>query len=124
MPRASRLSRPTRRRSGRRSMSTPERPLRVFMVAGEVSGDLHGAELARALRALEPNAVLEGVGGLRMREAGVRLFADSSTWAVIGWVDALRQIRSFAGRLDAVVRRVMADPPDVIVPIDFSGFNI
>jgi lipid-A-disaccharide synthase len=105
-------------------MSTPERPPRVFLIAGEVSGDLHGAELSRALRAISPLAVLEGVGGLQMRTAGVRLFDDSSTWAVIGWVDAFRQLRTFARRLDDVVRRVLSDPPDVVVPIDFSGFNI
>ena len=43
---------------------------------------------------------------------------------MIGWVDAFRQLRTFARRLDQVVRHVLADPPDVLVPIDFSGFNI
>jgi lipid-A-disaccharide synthase len=105
-------------------MSTPERRPRVFMIAGEVSGDLHGAELARALRALAPAVVLEGVGGLKMREAGVRLFEDSSAWGVMGWVDAFRHLRTFARRLDRIVRYLLADPPDVVVPIDFSGFNI
>jgi lipid-A-disaccharide synthase len=105
-------------------MSTPERRPRVFLIAGEVSGDLHGAELAHALRALAPTVVLDGIGGLRMREAGVRLLADSSAWGVMGWIDAFRHLREFARRLDHVVRHVLADPPDVVVPIDFSGFNI
>ncbi len=105
-------------------MSTPEPPPRVFMIAGEVSGDLHGADLSRAIRALAPTVVLEGVGGLLMREAGVRLVADSSTWSVMGWIDAFRNLRTFARRLDHLVRHLLADPPDVVVPIDFSGFNI
>lgn len=105
-------------------MSTPERPPRVFMIAGEVSGDLHGADLSRAIRALAPTVALEGVGGLLMREAGVRLVADSSTWSVMGWIDAFRNLRTFARRLDCLVRHLLANPPDVVVPIDFSGFNI
>ncbi|MDR7419941.1 MAG: lipid-A-disaccharide synthase [Armatimonadota bacterium] len=97
---------------------------RVFFIAGEISGDLHGAELARALRAAAPDLVLEGVGGRHMAAAGVTLCHDSSDWGVMGWIDAFRQIRQFAGRLRAITARLEADPPDLLVPIDFSGFNL
>lgn len=96
----------------------------MFLIAGEVSGDLHGADLAREITALDPRVRLEGIGGRRMAAAGVDLVEDSSTWSVIGWVDAARQLRSFMRRLDATASRLLGDPPRVLVPIDFSGFNL
>jgi len=105
-------------------MRPPEPRPRVFLIAGEVSGDLHGADLATALLAAAPDVVLEGVGGRRMAAAGVRLVEDSSDWGVMGWIDAFRQIRRFATRLGALHARLLADPPRVLVPIDFSGFNL
>lgn len=96
----------------------------MFLIAGEVSGDLHGADLAREITALDPRVRLEGIGGRRMAAAGVDLVEDSSTWGVMGWVDAARQLRSFMRRLDATASRLLGDPPRVLVPIDFSGFNL
>jgi lipid-A-disaccharide synthase len=105
-------------------MPPPEAPRRIFLIAGEVSGDMHGAALARELRRLDPLVHLEGVGGDRMREAGVALVADSTEWGLIGWVDAARHLGAFARRLGDVLGRLRRSPPDVLVPIDFSGFNL
>ncbi len=105
-------------------MPTPRSGGRIFLLAGEVSGDLHGADLARELRALHPAVRLEGTGGRRMAAAGVTLVEDSSTWGIMGWVDAARQARPFLRRLNRTYARLLADPPDVLVPIDFSGFNL
>ncbi|MBI3998377.1 MAG: lipid-A-disaccharide synthase [Armatimonadetes bacterium] len=99
-------------------------PRRVVFVAGEVSGDAHGADLARELRALDPTVRLEGVGGLRMAAAGVSLIEDSSAWGVIGWFEAARHLRPFLRRLRTLAVRLRANPPDVLVPIDFPGFNL
>ncbi len=105
-------------------MPTPRSGGRIFLLAGEVSGDLHGADLARELHALDPAVRLEGVGGTRMAAAGVRLVGDSSTWGLIGWVDAARQARIFLRRLNEIHARLLADPPHVLIPIDFPGFNL
>ncbi len=105
-------------------MPTPRSGSRIFLLAGEVSGDLHGADLARELHALDPTVRLEGIGGARMGAAGVRLVGDSSTWGVIGWVDAVRQAGTFWRRLNEIHARLVADPPHVLVLIDFSGFNL
>ena len=56
----------------------------IFISAGEASGDWAGALLAQALQRQGWSGELRGVGGKRMREAGVKLFSDSSTWGVIG----------------------------------------
>src|SRR3990172_5715419 len=106
----------------RRSMAT-RRP-RVFLVAGEVSGDLHGADLAAELLTLAPEVRLEGIGGRRMAAAGVTLIEDSSDWGVIGWFESARHLRPFLRRLAEVTARLLDEPPDVLVPIDFPGFNL
>jgi len=100
------------------------RPCRLFLVAGEVSGDLHGAELAREIAALGPSVCLQGIGGRHMEAAGISLIADSSDWGVIGWFEAARRLPPFLRRLSALVDRLMADPPHALVLIDFPGFNL
>lgn len=107
----------------RRLMNTA-RPCRLFLVAGEVSGDLHGAELAREIAALDPTVCLQGIGGPHMQAAGVSLVADSSDWGVIGWFEAARRLPPFVRRLHALVGRLVADPPQALVLIDFPGFNL
>ncbi|MGH2373147.1 MAG: lipid-A-disaccharide synthase [bacterium] len=97
---------------------------RIFLVAGEVSGDLHGADLARELLALRPGLRLEGLGGPRMAAAGVALVEDSSSWGMIGWFEAARHLRPFLRRLDAITTRIVEHPPSLLVPIDFPGFNL
>lgn len=105
-------------------MPTPRSGGRIFLLAGEVSGDHHGADLARELHALDPAVRVEGIGGARMAAAGVRLVQDSSTWGVIGWVDAARQAGTFLRRLNEIHARLLAEPPHVLVLIDFPGFNL
>ena len=97
---------------------------RLLIVAGEASGDLHGGNLARALRAQEPTLQLLGVGGRRMREAGVELLFDIRDLAVVGAVEAVHSLRT----LWSVYRTLMAEidrkPIDAVVLIDFPGFNL
>jgi len=98
--------------------------MRVFILTGEPSGDLHGARLAQALVAQRPDVELLGVGGTRMRQAGVRLIQDSEKWGVIGYAEALAKLPFFLSRLRYLERLLRADPPDVLAPIDFGAFNM
>ena len=97
---------------------------RVFLVAGEVSGDIYGADLAAALRRLRPDVELVGVGGPRMAAAGVRCLADSAEWGLIGWVDILPRLPQMLARLVRVRRAITRLAPAVLVLIDFPGFNL
>jgi lipid-A-disaccharide synthase len=65
---------------------------RVFLSAGEPSGDLHGARVAEALRRRWPDAELFGLGGDRMAAAGVHLLAHVDQLAVMGFVEVLRHL--------------------------------
>ncbi|MCS7066883.1 MAG: lipid-A-disaccharide synthase [Fimbriimonadales bacterium] len=103
---------------------TQKEAMRVLIVAGEASGDLYGADLARHLQAKHPTLELFGVGGVRMQQAGVQLLADSQRWGAIGVVESLRVLpavlRAF-GQLKCSMRRLL---PDLLIPIDFGAFNV
>src|SRR5688572_23399777 len=97
------------------TMSAP----RIFMSAGEPSGDLHGAALARELRQRFPKAELYGLGGDLMRQAGVRLLAHTDQLAVMGYVEVLRHLPFFARLWREVKREISHSTPDLVVPIDY-----
>lgn len=101
-----------------------ERPLKVFISAGEHSGDSHGAALAKRLRDLAPDVILEGVGGPLMREAGVTLHLDLVEHAAMGLIPVIKKGRFFLRTIRETAERILADPPDVFVPIDYPGFNL
>ncbi len=102
------------------SKSTPS----IAIVAGEASGDLQGAMLAARLRERCPAIRISGVGGLRMRDAGVRMLRDSSKWSAIGVVEALRLVPRLFLIQSRLVKELESDPPDLLILIDFGAFNI
>lgn len=98
--------------------------MKLLIVAGESSGDLHGAALARELLQREPTLDLLGVGGEKMRTAGVRNVGDVTAYAAVGLVEPLRNLMRFTElyrRLISVLRR---ERPDAVVLIDFPEFNL
>jgi lipid-A-disaccharide synthase len=97
---------------------------RVFLSAGEPSGDQHGAALARALRRSWPDAELYGLGGDQMAEAGVTLHAHTRDLAVMGLVEVLKHLPFFVGLWGAVKGQLEDAPPDLVIPIDYPGFNL
>lgn len=97
---------------------------RFFLAAGEPSGDLHGARLAEALRRRWPGAELYGLGGDRMAAAGVELLAHVDQLAVMGFVEVLRHLPYFTKLMQRVRRTLRDRPPDLLIPIDYPGFNL
>lgn len=99
-------------------------PCRVLIVAGEASGDLHGANLARAMTALYPGIELYGMGGAAMDDAGVNLLYDGDEVAVVGVVEVLSHLSSIA-RAQKILRRFLdRQKPDLVVLIDLPDFNL
>ena len=105
------------------------KPLSFMLIAGETSGDLLGAELVRALqesngiRSLPFPPVFFGAGGPRMAEAGVELALDLTRHSVIGLSDVQKKISQFKRIFDRLVKLALEREPDVILCVDFSGFN-
>jgi lipid-A-disaccharide synthase len=97
--------------------------MRVFVSAGEPSGDLHGANLARALRRLRPDVVLDGFGGERMAAAGCNLLYPLSDMAIIGFVRVLASLHRFTDALARADRFFRTRRPDAVVLIDSPGFH-
>lgn len=96
---------------------------RILIVAGEASGDLHGANLAAAIRTLRPDAELFGVGGMKMSAAGVAMLQGIGRLDVIGMV-GLTQLRTGIAKYLAIQRFLRRTPLDVIVFIDNPGLNL
>ncbi len=95
-----------------------------MMLAGEPSGDLHGAYLAEALRSLRPDVTLFGAGGPLMKEAGVRIEVDLTEKAVIGIWEVVKNLSEFRKTFHFLLRRCEAEKPDAVILIDYPGFNL
>lgn len=96
----------------------------ILLSAGEPSGDLHGAAVARALRRRWPEARLFGLGGPRMAEAGVELMADPRKLAVMGFVEVASRLPYFWRLFHRVRSAMVSRHADLVLPIDYPGFNL
>jgi lipid-A-disaccharide synthase len=97
---------------------------RIMLVAGEASGDLHGAELCRALKTAAPAARLFGMGGERMAAAGLEVLADIKETAVIGFSEVVRRLPLLRRTFARLVAAMGSERPHVLVVIDYPGFNL
>ncbi|HVZ47676.1 MAG TPA: lipid-A-disaccharide synthase [Gemmatimonadaceae bacterium] len=94
----------------------------ILIVAGEASGDLHGAGVAERLRARLPGVKLVGLGGERMAAEGVALL--SRTAGVIGFVEVLRHLPEQVGLLRRVEAHLRSGRVGLAILIDYGGFNL
>jgi lipid-A-disaccharide synthase len=105
---------------------SPRRPVALMIVAGEASGDKHGAKLVAALRALCPDSQFEffGAGGDEMRQAGVETIVDAREVAIMGALEVARALpvflRAFRRLRDAANER----KPRLVILIDWPEFNL
>jgi lipid-A-disaccharide synthase len=97
--------------------------MRVFVSAGEPSGDLHGANLVRALREARPDVEVVGFGGERMRQAGCPLLYPLCDLAVTGFLRVVGSLPRFSHALSLADRFFSRHRPDVVALIDFPGFH-
>jgi lipid-A-disaccharide synthase len=96
---------------------------RIFISAGDVSGDLHGGNLVRAIRAIAPEAEIVGLGGPRMRDAGMRLLENTVEFGIIGVAPLLGSFWKYLELLSRADRFLGSWRPDVAVTIDCPGFH-
>lgn len=100
------------------------RPLRILVVAGEVSGDMHAAGLIRALKQQHPDLTCFGIGGDQLRATGMEIVHDVRDMASVGFTEILPKlpffIRTFNGMLDLARER----KPDAVILVDYPGFNL
>jgi lipid-A-disaccharide synthase len=95
-----------------------------MIVAGEASGDLHGAHLVREMKAADPSLAFCGVGGQNLEAEGVRLIARSSEMAVVGLTEVFSTLRFIAGVFFRLRGMLRTEKPDLLVLIDYPDFNL
>ncbi len=98
--------------------------MRVFMSTGEPSGEMSAVALAAAMRVSVADIRCAGIGGDRMRAAGFEMAADTQGWASMGPLEAIPKIAPLFATMWRRALALRADPPDLIVLVDFGAFNI
>ncbi len=97
---------------------------KILIIAGETSGDLHGARLVEHLLEDCPGLSVYGIGGDEMKRAGVRLSYHASELAVVGLVEVFGRLRTIMRAFRSIKRSLSEDRPDLVVLIDFPDFNL
>lgn len=96
----------------------------VMIVAGEASADLHGSNLVRAIKRLDPAIDFYGIGGKQMEEAGVKILIPASDMAVVGLTEVFSKLPRIERARRTLKNLLKNNPPDLLIPIDYPGFNI
>jgi lipid-A-disaccharide synthase len=96
----------------------------ILFVAGEVSGDLHAAGVARALVASNAPFTLTGIGGDRMRDAGVALIEHAEKLAVMGFIEPFKRLPQFYRLRRELRRHIESGNVALVILVDYAGFNL
>lgn len=99
--------------------------MKYYIIAGETSGDLHGANLIRSLKLRDQEAEFRIVGGDQMQSAsGQHALIHTSEMAFMGLIEVIKNLRSVSKNLKKVKRDLAEANPDALILIDFPGFNL
>ncbi len=96
----------------------------IMIIAGEPSGDLHGAHLVNAIKKKEPELYFFGIGGTGLKDAGVQIIVDADKLSVMGFTDVLIKIPTILNCLKTAKQTLINRKPDLLILIDFPDFNL
>jgi lipid-A-disaccharide synthase len=97
---------------------------KIMIVTGEASGDLHGANLVRALRSQCTEISFCGMGGTELASLGVEILCDADKVSVVGITEVFSHLKDIFTALSILKRRMISDPPDLLIIIDLPDFNL
>ncbi len=103
---------------------SPSKTISVVIVAGEGSGDRYGSLLTAALRNLDPDIVITGLGGTLMQHAGVRLLDHIRNFSIMGFTEVAINLFKFIVLKKRLTEHIKAVKPDALILIDFPDFNL
>ena len=99
--------------------------MKYLLIAGEASGDEHGARLIASLKAVDAKAAFSFIGGDKMaQQAGIAPLYHYREIAVMGFTSVLRSMRKIRLAAHLLQEEMRSNPPDVVIPIDYGGFNL
>lgn len=98
--------------------------MRYYFIAGEASGDLHGSNLIKAIRKKDKEAEIRCWGGEKMEAAGALLVKHYKELAFMGFIEVIRHLGEILNNLKSCKKDILAFRPDVLVLIDYPGFNL
>jgi len=97
---------------------------KIMIIAGEASGDLHGARLAKALHQKDADLFLFGIGGESLKDAGVRILVDAASLAVVGITEVVFKLANLRQGMRTAKEALHQLKPDLLILIDFPDFNL
>ncbi len=97
---------------------------KILLVAGEVSGDLHGAHLVEAIQEIDPDIEFFGVGGEGLEKRGMKLLRHAHSLSVVGISEAFRKLRTALKALQELKEAMEHERPDLVILIDYPEFNL
>ena len=97
---------------------------KIFIIAGEASGDLHGSGLMRSIKAYNPNISFAGLGGKKMEKEGLRSIVSIDKLAVMGFVEVAKNLSFFLSLEKKIIENITSINPKKIILIDYPGFNL
>jgi lipid-A-disaccharide synthase len=98
--------------------------MKLAVVAGEASGDLHASEVVRELKELVPALETFGIGGDLLAAEGMRLLHHAKEMGIVGLFNVLRNLRMFRRIFDDTVDAIARERPDAVLLVDYPGFNL
>ncbi|WP_025763931.1 lipid-A-disaccharide synthase [Dyadobacter tibetensis] len=98
--------------------------MKYYIIAGERSGDLHGANLIKGIKAKDPQAQFRGWGGDSMAQEGFDLVMHYRDTSFMGFAEVVANLHKIAGFLKQCKRDILSYRPDVLILIDYPGFNL
>ncbi len=98
--------------------------MKLYIIAGEASGDLHGANLVKALRSQEEDLEIRGWGGDRMAAEGVDITRHIRDLAFMGFSEVILNLKTILGNISYCKDDIRKFAPDAIILIDYPGFNL
>ncbi len=96
----------------------------IMIIAGEASGDHHGAELVKAMEMEKNNLFFCGIGGKAMEKAGVKILVDAAELAVVGITEVFSKLPTIFKALSVAKRLLKSLNPDLLILIDYPDFNL
>ena len=99
-------------------------PDEIMIIAGEASGDLHGAGLVRAMQQMTPEYHFCGMGGKSLQQQGVEILVDAAKMAVVGIVEVLAHLKDIRAAMRTLEKRLQDKRPSLLILIDYPDFNL